>query len=272
MKRMLIALLISYCFLPPLFAQSPEAPDTVSVVSGSLTLKGVLWKPNGRGPFPTILFAYGNIPSNSSIGPELANVFVKNGYNFFVLYRRGVGLSIGEGQNSRDLMDKAFTEKGEEGRNIVQLEQLQANLQDMSVGLTFLRGRKYVDPSRIAIVGHSFGGQLAYLLAEQDHELKAVVSFAAAANGWNRSPALQTRIITAVKNITAPVMIIYAQNDNSTTPGYAVDSVMNQLGKPHILKIYPPIGNSAFEGHHMIFTSISTWESDVLNFLKKNLQ
>ena len=35
-------------------------PETVVVPSGKLQLKGFLWKPNGPGPFPTVLFNHGS--------------------------------------------------------------------------------------------------------------------------------------------------------------------------------------------------------------------
>lgn len=66
-------------------------------------------------------------------------------------------------------------------------------------------------------------------------------------------------------------MYMHAQNDYSTTPGYALDSLMNQLHKPHVFKMYPKFGNSSWEGHNMIFLSMKTWEADVFKFLNENL-
>lgn len=43
--------------LSPIQAESRTlaAPDTVVVQSGSLTLRGLLWKSEGAGPFPAVL-------------------------------------------------------------------------------------------------------------------------------------------------------------------------------------------------------------------------
>ena len=131
--------------------------------------------------------------------------------------------------NSTTLMDKAFTESGQEGRNKVQLQQLQTDqLQDMLSGLAYLRGRKDVDTNRLAIVGHSFGGSLALLVAQQDKHLKAAVVFGMSGYSWNLSPPLRENLIIAVKDIPGPILLIHAENDYSTTPGYAMDSVMNK--------------------------------------------
>ena len=212
---------------------------------------------------------YSPVPQISSLGP----VFARHGFIYFGLFRRGVSLSAGQGLNSADLMDNAFKERGLEGRNEVQLQQMLTDqLQDMASGLRYLRGRKDVDTNHMAIVGHSFGGSLTLLVAEHDPRLKAAIVFSGGGYSWNLSPPLRTRLISAVKNITAPIMIIHDQNDYSTTPGYALDSVMNQLDKPHILKMYPKFGNSPSEGHNLIFLSIETWEADDFKFLRENLQ
>ena len=67
-------------------------------------------------------------------------------------------------------------------------------------------------------------------------------------------------------------MIIHAQNDYSTTPGNELDSVLNQHHKPHLLIIYPQFGNSANQGHNIIFLSPQIWQADVFKFLEENLK
>jgi len=280
MIKIIKIVIILACFsVEQVHAQDFNGPDTVSVQSDKLTLKGLLWHPTGHGPFPTIIFCHGSyrdtdkiynpVQQISSIGPA----FASHGFIYFGLFRRGVGLSAGQGVNSADLMDSAFKERGQEGRNEVQLQQMLTDqLQDMVSGLKYLRGRKDVDTNRIVIVGHSFGGSLTLLVAEHDPRLKAVIVFSAGGYSWNSSPPLRARLIMAVKNISVPIMIIHDQNDYSTTPGYALDSVMNKLNKPHVLKIYPKFGETAQEGHNMIFKSIATWESDVFKFLTESLR
>ncbi len=278
-KIITIVIILACASVNKVYAQDFNGPDTVSVQSGKLTLKGLLWRPVGHGPFPTIIFCHGSyrdtdkiyspVPQISSLGP----VFARHGFIYFGLFRRGVGLSSGQGVNSADLMDNAFKERGQEGRNEVQIQQMLTDqLQDMVSGLNYLRGRKDVDMNQISIVGHSFGGSLTLLVAEHDPRLKAVIVFSGGGYSWNLSSALRARLIMAVKNISAPIMIIYDQNDYSITPGYALDSVLNKLNKPHILKIYPKFGETPQEGHNLIFNSIATWESDVFKFLNESLR
>ena len=98
------------------------------------------------------------------------------------------------------------------------------------------------------------------------------VVFSPAGYSWNLSPPLRERLLTAMKNIAMPVMIIHAQNDYSVNPGYALDSMMNQLHKTHVLKIYPKFGNSASDGHGLIYQGTKIWEADVFKFLNEHLE
>ena len=258
--------------------QALALPDTVTVASGELALKAMLWRPLGKGPFPAVIFCHGSYETNDTRydvvqqTTVLGHLFTKNGYLFLGLFRRGTGISKGQGENSADLMANAFKEKGQDERNKVQLRQLQTDdLRDIISGLTFLRHRDDVDTNHIALIGHSLGGSLALIVAEHDSRLMAVVAFGAAGYSWDLSPQLRASLLTAVKSINAPVMIIHPQNDYSLHPGYALDSMMNLLGKPHQLKIYPSFGKSLTEGHNIIFLSTDTWETDVFNFLRKYL-
>jgi carboxymethylenebutenolidase len=279
MAKKVIILIISFYSFNCIHAQEFSDPDTVSVQSGKLTLKGLLWRPAGKGPFPTIIFCHGSYGGTDTTYDPLKQISVpgrvcaKKGYIYLGLFRRGVGLSKEQGANSDELMNIALKERGQEERNKVQLYQLETDqLQDMISGLRFLRNREDVDTNRIAVIGHSFGGSLALLVAEQDPGLKAVVIFGAAGYSWDRSPQLRIRLISAVKNITVPIMIIHAQNDYSTSPGYALDSIMKKFNRPHLMKIYPKFGNTKSEGHNLIFLSSITWETDVFKFLDENLK
>ena len=92
-------------------AQITAAPDTVSVTSGRLTLRGLLWRPPGKGPSPAVLFSHGSYSAASPMPREesdvLGPVFARHGYVFLLLFRQGTGLSIGQGTADGDLMARA---------------------------------------------------------------------------------------------------------------------------------------------------------------------
>lgn len=260
----------------PADGQQPAAPDTVAVRSGALTLRALLWRPAGRGPFPAVLFNHGSGPAGASLGTRpaiLGPVFARHGYVFLFLFRRGAGLSASEGTNSFDAVNRALAEQGREARNRVQLELLEGDqLADVSAGLAFLRALPEVDRHRIAVAGHSFGGSLSLLLAEDDTLVRAVTVFGAAAGSWDGSPELRDRLRAAVTRTTVPIFFIYAANDYTTAPATVLAADMERAGKPHRVRIYPPSGRTAGEGHDFLYREVRTWDKDVFTFLKEQLR
>ena len=84
------------------WGQTYGGPETILIHSGSATLHAMLWRPQGRGPFPAILLNHGSgrTPEDlKRLGPyeqnaeKLGPVFARHGYVFLYLFRRGVGLS-----------------------------------------------------------------------------------------------------------------------------------------------------------------------------------
>src|SRR5438034_7541792 len=106
--------------------QTSGGSETVVVRNGSVTLRALLWRPQGRGPFPAILLNHGSGRSREELerlGPyernaeKLGPVFARHGYVFLYLFRRGVGPSADQGANAVDLMNKEFAAHGQEARN-----------------------------------------------------------------------------------------------------------------------------------------------------------
>lgn len=252
------------------------APQIAEVRNGELHLKGYFWKPAGPGPFPAILFNHGSggdDPQHTAgrtmaeAASDLAPIFLKHGYAFFYLCRRGQGLSADQGSFVQDLLKQAEA-KGADARKQLHYQLITGSqLDDALAGLAFLKGAPDVDPKRIAIVGHSFGGMLTLLSGDHDSIIRAEVAFAAGANAWRGSPELRTRTLGAVGKTTAPVMLVYAANDYDTTPGKDIAAELDRLHKSHLLKIYPAIGKTSDDGHNLLYLGISEWEPDVFQFL-----
>jgi dienelactone hydrolase len=256
---------------------SAADPDTVVVRSGALQLRALLWRPPGHGPFPAILFNHGSGHASGADAsgrrderhPEaLGPVFAKHGYVFLYLFRRGDGLSAGQGTASGDRMDAAFLAASQEGRNRVQLHLLETDeLTDGLAGLAFLRADPEVDPHRVAVVGHSFGASLTLLLAERDRTIRAVVLFSIAGYSWEHSPQLRERLTTAVDHVVPAVFFLNAENDYSLAAARELSAELGRRGNPARLKVYPPAGQTPEDGHNFIHLMVPAWEPDVLSFL-----
>jgi dienelactone hydrolase len=257
-------------------------PETVVVPSGKLRLKAFLWKPTGPGPFPAVLFCHGSGGADAAhtagfpmteAAEKLAPLFLKHGYAYMYLFRRGQGLSADQGPFMQDILRREEIAKGKGARQHLQFVLATTDhLDDVMAALSFLKAATPIDPKRIAIAGHSLGGQLALLAAEQDNALRAAVAFAAAADSWERSSELRGRLLTAVNKATAPIMLIQAGNDYSTAPGYALASELEDLHKPHLLKIYPAVGRTSQEGHNFLYLAMPQWEDDVFGFLDEHVK
>lgn len=260
-------------------SSASTAPETVVVPSGTLRLKALLWKPAGPGPYPAVLFVHGSGSTDaahtgefalSDAAAKLAPVFVKHGYAFLYLFRRGQGLSSEQGNFMQEVLQREKASKGEEARKRLQIVLLTTDhLDDTMAGLAYLKKQPGIDARRIAVVGHSFGGQLALLAAEHDSGLRAAVTFGAAAASWEGSSEIRELLLTAIRKTTVPIMLLHAQNDYSTAPGKVLDSELARLSKAHVLRIYPPFGKTPDEGHMSVYTDIAEWEPEVFRFLDR---
>jgi len=269
-----------------IFAQgAPQpAPQTVEILSGSLRLKGLLWRPQGLGPFPAVVFNHGrsDIPQLHSrpldlriedAAEVLGPVFVRHGFVFLYPFRRGEGLSADQGQFIGDLLEREEKARGPEARNHLRTVLMTTDhLQDALAALTFLKGISYIDPRRVAVAGHSFGGGLTLLEASRDSTVAAAVTFGAAAGSWEGSPELRDLLLKSLHTVAVPVMMIQAENDYSLAPSKAMDEELSRLSKLHVRKIYPAFGQTPSEGHNFLYYYVPLWEQDVFAFLDANLK
>jgi dienelactone hydrolase len=257
-------------------------PETVQFPSGKLSLKAYLWKPTGPGPFPVVLFNHGSggATADQTAGMPitqaatvLAPFFIQHGYAFLYPFRRGYGPSAAQAPYMQDVLRREEQTKGKEARQHLQFLLLTTEqLDDVLAAVAFLKTVPGIDSHRIAIAGHSFGGQLTLLSAERDKTVRAVVTFAGAAGSWKSSPELRERLISAIHNTNAAIMLTHAENDFDTTAGRSLAAELERVHKPYILKIYPPVGLTPDDGHNMLYENIPAWEVDVFEFLDQHVK
>jgi dienelactone hydrolase len=261
--------------------QQAVAPQIVELPSGALHLKGYLWKPAGPGPFPAVLFNHGSGAEDAQhtagqtmadAAAVLAPVFLKHGYVFFYLCRRGQGLSADQGPFTQDLLKQAEAKSPETRKQVHYQLITGGQLDDALAGLAFLKSVPGVDAKRIAIIGHSFGGMLTLLSGDHDSTILAEVSFAAGAKSWHASQELRQRVLSSVDKTSTPIMLVYAANDFDTAPGTDIAAELDRLQKPHLLKIYPAVGKTSEDGHNLLYLATPEWEPDVFQFLDANLK
>ena len=261
------------CFLPFFVAVllplsqtvSAQTPEEIKFPSGNLVLQGFLYKPQGDGPFPAILYNHGS-ERDPGRKPALAAFFSGRGYVFFVPHRRG------HGRSPYDANVESLYGQGAAGRIALH----ETHLEDQLAALAYLKQSSYVDTFRMAVAGCSYGGIQTVLAleanADQKLGLAAGIDFAGGAMSW-KSLSLRDRMVRAVRKATIPLFLIQAENDYDLGPSRTLARELERLGKPHELKIFPPYGSSQAEGHGA-FCSRATdvWGPEVLRFLQTHLK
>lgn len=257
----------------PVPSQSPSSDgEVVTFPSGELILHGVLYKPDGVGPFPAVVYNHGGAPGmlSKQAFDALGPVFAKNGWVFFGPYRRGQGLSASAGKFIGDEIAAATKAGGLTSGAATMVRLLETDhLNDQLAALTWLRTQTFVKADQIAVAGNSFDGIEAVLGAEHASYCAAVDS-AGGARSWAQAPELQSLMTRSVRNSRAPIFFFQAENDYDLSPSRVLSSAMKDAGKEFELKIYPPFGTSEQDGHTFGYFGSSAWAADVFRFLNKH--
>lgn len=243
--------------------QPPANAQLVTFTSPRGTLHGFLYKPEGKGPFPAVLWNHGS-EKRPGWQPALAEFYLKHGFVFFIPHRLGQGRSAGP-----YIMDQMEQVRGRPGAEdaVVRLHE-QANV-DVVAALEWLRQQPFADGQRIVVSGLSFGGIQTLLASEKGLGVKAFVAFAPGANSWPLNAALRERLQQAAKHAKGPVFILQAENDYDLGPAKVLGKLLKPPGGS---KIYPAYGSSTQDGHAGFATepaAIAIWQADVLDFLRK---
>ncbi|HET9284156.1 MAG TPA: hypothetical protein VFR24_19565 [Candidatus Angelobacter sp.] len=101
-----------------------------------MELHGFLWKPDGPGPFPAVLWNHGSEKLPGSL-PELGQFYTSHYFVFFVPHRRGQGRSPGE-----YIQDEiAKTPPNERARRMVELQE--EEVEDVIAAFNFLKSQAF---------------------------------------------------------------------------------------------------------------------------------
>jgi carboxymethylenebutenolidase len=277
--RMLGALLVAGSLSVPAGAQNPpleQSPEVRAMraraeavtYSPARKLVGWIYRPEGSGPFPTIIYNHGS-EQNPIAFPGLALFYVKNGYAFFVPVRAGHGTSPG-----RYILEAqvGFRQSGaapDAARQNDVAGHERSNI-DVVEALAWLKSRPFVDTTRIAMSGVSYGGIQTLLIAEKGLGVKGFIPFSTAAQSWVNSD-LRARLTRSVALAKAPIFFIQASNDFSIEPSAVLGAAIKAKGGANRAALYPAFGTTPQHGHGLFAISeagSAIWGKDVLAFLR----
>jgi dienelactone hydrolase len=187
-----------------------------------------------------------------------AEFFVPRGFVVFVPHRRGHGRSADAGPYVGAM-------NGAEAR----VTALETQVDDVSAAVAYVASLPFVDASRVAVSGCSFGGIEALFAAARTPGIVAAIDFAGGAMSWARSSLLQEKMKAAARGARVPVFFLQAANDWDTRPSEQLSSLMRDAGKPVRVRIFPANGATHEEGHAFCAGGPApAWGDDVLAFLR----
>jgi len=222
MKSILLGLLI---LLTATTAFSATAKD-VSYKSGSETVHGIIYAPEGKGPFPGIIVIHEWWGLNDWV-KEQASKLADQGYVTLAidLYRGKVATTPNE---AHEFMGGVPHDRA---------------ARDLQAAFTYLQSQPNVKKDRVGAIGWCMGGGYALHLALDQPKLAAdVINYGVA------DYASLAKDQSALKKINAPILGIFGQQDR----GIPADEVkafaeqLDKLGKKVDITIYPDAGH-AFE-------------------------
>ena len=251
-------------------AGAQQAYQEAFYPSGKLRIQAYVYKPEGAGPFPAVIYNHGSRPGHEREQRPFAyfgDMVAKSGYVVIVPERRGYGRSEGV-PFSEEIGD-------DKGPRFVARQQQEAD--DVIAAAEFAKTLSYVDGTRIGVVGWSFGGIVSVLAASRSSVFRVVVDQAGGSLSWRTSPALQRALAEAAGQIRVPLLGMVAENDATTQAVKTVVEQAQKHGGNARLIVYPAftprVNPNGIAPGHMIFgiEGAHIWERDLTEFLARNM-
>jgi dienelactone hydrolase len=198
--------------------------------------------------------------------------FVPAGYVVFAPIRRGHGYS--KGRYIGDVIDQTEAREGLEAAHRLVVHLLETEqLDDQLAGLAYVKQMAFVDSSRLAVAGCSYGGIQTLLGAKKNVGYKAAISISPAALSWAHNTFLQKRLIQSLQDINIPVLLLQPARDASLEPSRILGAEAARLGKPLTTKVYPDTGPEDERGHCFGGAKgMHVWAADAKAFLVANVR
>ncbi len=221
----------------------------ITYVSDGLKVKAKLFWPEGKGPFPGVIYNHDGVKGLSTATMARCQELAQKGYAVMAPTYRG--------------------EDGSEGT----VEVAQGEVNDVLNALNLLRQMSRVDPKRIAFVGTSHGALVSLLAATKTDKVKALVFGYGVADiySWfdylkeskqlgedaltlqvyGRGPEDKPenfrvrQALTVLPNLRVPVLILQGDKDKIVPleQGQILQTNLTRLRKSSILKTYPNSGH-----------------------------
>ncbi len=190
-----------------------QTAHMISFQSGTRQHDGYLARPEGGGPFPSLVLMHEASGLNENM-KDIARRFANEGYV-------ALAVDLFAGRNPTVCMVRFMG-----GQLLNSLNN--SAIHDLKAALTFLSEQPGVDDSRLGAVGYCMGGSFVIAWACTDDRLKVIAPYY----------ATNPRPMKAVARL-CPVVGSYPGNDFTARSGQKLDVELDRYHVPHDIKIYP---------------------------------
>jgi carboxymethylenebutenolidase len=202
-------------------------PDDPAIEAGMVEfdakgdkIAAYLAKPKGKGPFPIVLVCHENRGLTDHI-KDVTRRLGKAGYAALaldLLSREGGTAKVGDSA----------------APNALSAIPPQRNVEDFRAGMVYMQSQPFVFKARVGMTGFCFGGAVAWRVATQIPEMKAVVPF------YGTNPPLED-----VPNIKAAVLGLYGGTDTRVDAGIpAIEDALKKTDKIFQQIVYDGAGHA----------------------------
>lgn len=215
---------------------------TVDSITYDLT--GVLYKPQGAGPFPAVVLSHGHDGTASFYASLVAPTMVSWGLVCIAVnYTHADGVPLGAPGTAADV-----------GAS-------QANIQRGHMAYQLLRTFGYVDMSRVAAHGHSMGAFVTAALVGAYPSDFRVASHSA---GGVRPSFLVTGdapLASQVVTIRAPYQLHHGDADSTVDISFdkRLDSLLTATQTEHVFYVYPGLGHNDVRSLPLMLQRVHDW-------------
>lgn len=215
--------------------------------SGAETLEGYLARPEGNGPFPSVIVIHEAYGLNDNI-KGIARRFADQGYV-------ALAVDLFSGRNRVMCMFRFFS-----GIMLNSLDH--GAIHDLKAALTFLATQSGVDSARVGAIGFCMGGSFAIAWAAADNRLRAIAPYY----------AMNPRPLEAVARL-CPVVGSYPEDDFTKSAGQKLDVELDRYQIPHDIKIYPDTKHSFFNETGSRYNAAAAEDSwnRIMSFFKQHI-
>lgn len=173
---------------PPYAKQDAFTEQTLTIVNGKFELPATLTLPKGDGPFPAVVLVHGSGPNDAdeTIGPnkpfkDLAWGLATRGIAVLRYAKR----TLKYGAQSSDDPSKLTVDD--------------ETISDARAAALVFAKESKVDPARVFLLGHSFGGYLAPRIASGDSQIAGIILLAGHTRPIEQLAVDQVRYLASLK-------------------------------------------------------------------------